>query len=162
MKDNRKCITISLPTSIWSLSFEGIEFRKHFSKVYIYEDDLQLGKLKENCLLLQLYRKLRKMFLSPRRESNLLPSEFWQLNGQSVSPETRRLRVRFPFGAQKYFSEFAIKLEQQTVFHFSKGFSKCLSNIILNTVNYCKSNSNSVLDFVYNSQVTFSFILNDY
>ena len=31
---------------------------------------LQLGKLKENCLLLKLYRKLRKMFLSPRRESN--------------------------------------------------------------------------------------------
>ena len=25
-----------------------------------YEDDLQLGKLKENCLLLKLYRKLRK------------------------------------------------------------------------------------------------------
>ena len=24
----------------------------------------------ENCLLLKLYRKLRKMFLSPRRESN--------------------------------------------------------------------------------------------
>ena len=34
------------------------------------KDDLQLGKLKENCLLLKLYRKLRKMFLSPRRESN--------------------------------------------------------------------------------------------
>ena len=29
------------------------------------KDDLQLGKLKENCLLLKLYRKLRKMFLSP-------------------------------------------------------------------------------------------------
>ena len=32
------------------------------------KDDLQLGKLKENCLLLKLYHKLRKMFLSPRRE----------------------------------------------------------------------------------------------
>ena len=32
------------------------------------KDDLQLGKLKENCLL---YRKLTKMFLSPRRESNI-------------------------------------------------------------------------------------------
>ena len=31
------------------------------------EDDLQLGKLKENCLLLKLYRKLRKMFLSLRK-----------------------------------------------------------------------------------------------
>ena len=37
------------------------------------KDDLQLGKLKENCLLLELYRKLRKMFLSPRRESNPQP-----------------------------------------------------------------------------------------
>ena len=48
------------------------------------KDDLQLGKLKENCLLLKLYRKLRKMFLR---------------------------RVRFPSGAQKHFSEFAKKLE---------------------------------------------------
>ena len=31
--------------------------------------------LKENCLLLKLYRKLRKMFLSPRWESNLQPSD---------------------------------------------------------------------------------------
>ena len=29
----------------------------------------------ENCSLLKLYRKLRKMFLSPRRESNLQPSD---------------------------------------------------------------------------------------
>ena len=41
----------------------------------MYEDDLQLGKLKENCLLLKLYRKLRKMFLSPRRELNPQPSD---------------------------------------------------------------------------------------
>ena len=34
----------------------------------------------------------------------------------SVSPEIRRLRVRFPSGAQKHFSEFAIKLEQQNSF----------------------------------------------
>ena len=34
------------------------------------KDDLQLGKLKENCFLLKLYRKLRIMFLSPRRESH--------------------------------------------------------------------------------------------
>ena len=39
------------------------------------KDDLQLGKLKENCLLLKLYRKLRKMFLSPRLESNPQPSD---------------------------------------------------------------------------------------
>ena len=31
------------------------------------KDDLQLGKLKESCLLLKLYRKLRKMlFISGR------------------------------------------------------------------------------------------------
>ena len=28
-----------------------------------------------NCLLLELYRKLTKVFLSPRRESNPLPSD---------------------------------------------------------------------------------------
>ena len=45
---------------------------------YLYicmKDDLQLGKLKENCLLLKLYRKLRNMFVSPRWESNLQPSD---------------------------------------------------------------------------------------
>ena len=41
----------------------------------MYEDDLQLGELKKNCLLLKLYRKLRKMFLSLRRESNPQPSD---------------------------------------------------------------------------------------
>ena len=44
------------------------------------------------------------------------PNESWQLNGESVSPEIRRLPVRFPSGAQKHFSEFAIKLEQQNSF----------------------------------------------
>ena len=38
--------------------------------IYMKMTQLQLGKLKENCSLLKLYRKLRKMFLSPRRESN--------------------------------------------------------------------------------------------
>ena len=42
---------------------------------------VQLSKLKVSCLLLELNRKLRN------------------------------LRVRFPSGAQKHFSEFAIKLE---------------------------------------------------
>ena len=41
----------------------------------MYEDDLQLSELKENSLPLKLYRKLRKMFLSPRRESNPQPSD---------------------------------------------------------------------------------------
>ena len=38
---------------------------------------LQLGKLKENCSLLKLYCKLRKMFLSPdgNRTRNLLISD---------------------------------------------------------------------------------------
>ena len=48
-------------------------FEYHY--IYMYEDDLQLGKLKKNCLLLKLYRKLRKMFLSPRQESNPQPSD---------------------------------------------------------------------------------------
>ena len=38
------------------------------------KDDVQLGKLNENCLLLKIYRKLRKLFLSARRESNPQPS----------------------------------------------------------------------------------------
>ena len=33
--------------------------------------------LKVNCLLLKLNRKLRKMFLSPRQESNPQPSDLW-------------------------------------------------------------------------------------
>ena len=52
----------------------------------MYEDGLQLGKLKEDCLLLKLYRKLRKMFLSPRRESNLQPSDLrWERPDQKVA-----------------------------------------------------------------------------
>ena len=31
--------------------------------------------MKENCLLLKLYRKLRKLFLSPRWESDPQPSD---------------------------------------------------------------------------------------
>ena len=36
--------------------------------------DLQLGNFKVNVLLLKLYRKLRKMFLNPKRELNPQPS----------------------------------------------------------------------------------------
>ena len=81
----------------------------------MYEDDLQLGKLKENCLLLKLYRKLRKMFLSPRRESNPQPSDLrrdaltielpglrWQRGGHDM--------YRFVSASHvQHFSEFAIK-----------------------------------------------------
>ena len=35
----------------------------------------QLGNLKVNCLLLKISRKLRKIFLSPRRDSNPQPSD---------------------------------------------------------------------------------------
>ena len=41
------------------------------------KDDLHLGKLKENCFLLKLYRKLRKTFLSLRQGSNPQPSDLW-------------------------------------------------------------------------------------
>ena len=44
---------------------------------------LQLGKLKENCSRLKLYRKLRKMFLSPRPESNPQPSDI-HIYGQNI------------------------------------------------------------------------------
>ena len=36
---------------------------------------IEILRFKGNCLLLKLYRKLRKMFLSPRRESNPQPSD---------------------------------------------------------------------------------------
>ena len=36
---------------------------------------LYYGKYMVNCLLLKLNRKLGKMFLTPRRESNLQPSD---------------------------------------------------------------------------------------
>ena len=56
----------------------SLDMSVYLINVYIcMKDDKKikkLGKLKENCLLLKLYRKLRKMFLSPRRESNLLIS----------------------------------------------------------------------------------------
>ena len=53
----------------------NFSFSQTSTRVYMYEDDLQLGKLKENCLLLKFYRRLGKMFLSPRRESNPQPSD---------------------------------------------------------------------------------------
>ena len=37
--------------------------------------------------------------------------------GQSVLSGIRRLRVRFPSGAQKHFFGFVIKLEEQTVYY---------------------------------------------
>ena len=40
----------------------------------LYEASYNELIMKENCLLLKLYRKLRKMFLSPRRKSNPQPS----------------------------------------------------------------------------------------
>ena len=56
-----------------------------YTMCYIW-NDLQLGKLKANCLLLNLKRKLRKMFLSPRRESNLQPSDLgWDAIYESAS-----------------------------------------------------------------------------
>ena len=45
------------------------------NKCICMKDDLQLCKLKENCLLLKPYRKLRRMYLCPRRESNPQPSD---------------------------------------------------------------------------------------
>ena len=43
--------------------------------IYIYEDDMQLGKLKENCLLLKLYRKTQKNVSEP--QTGIEPATFW-------------------------------------------------------------------------------------
>ena len=59
----------------WPVPVVKKQISFHCKPVYMYEDDLQLGKLKGNCLLLKLYLKLRKMFLSPRRETNPQPSD---------------------------------------------------------------------------------------
>ena len=43
----------------------SLDMSVYLINVYIcMKDDLQLGKLKENCLLLKLYRKLRKMLMT--------------------------------------------------------------------------------------------------
>ena len=43
--------------------FTGFQkYLKVFKGYICMKDDLQFGKLKENCLLLKLYRKLRKCF----------------------------------------------------------------------------------------------------
>ena len=60
------------------------------------KDDLQLGKLKENCLLLKLYRKLRKLFLNPRRESNGLLSAIWVLVAEWLERLTGDQKVAGP------------------------------------------------------------------
>ena len=57
------------------LKADIFKFGKHIMLYICMKDDLQLGKLMENCLLLKLYRKLRKMLLRPRRESNPQPSD---------------------------------------------------------------------------------------
>ena len=91
--------------------------------IYIYEDDLQLGKLKENCLLLKLYRKLRKCFWAPdgnRTRNPLISGDLWDASVTIELPGLRWqreghnvywfvcdirilliyvLRVRFPSGA---------------------------------------------------------------
>ena len=64
------------------------------------KDDLQFGKLNENCSLLKIYSKLKKMFLSPRPESNPQPSD------QKVAGSI------FTSEAQKHFSEFPLKLHE--------------------------------------------------
>ena len=56
------------------------------------KDDLLVGKLNEKCLLPKLYLKLRKMFLSPRRESN--PTGIIDRGGKEVP--RRKFSTRHP------------------------------------------------------------------
>ena len=66
--------------------------------MYNIGNDLQLGNLKVKCLLLKLNRKLRKMFLSPRRESNPQPSDFqWDAltNHCATGTQMAKRRLRY-------------------------------------------------------------------
>ena len=97
----------------------------------------------ENCLLLKLYSKLRKMFLSPRRESNTQPSHLqwdaltielpglrWQREDKDMYRFVSATHVQLNssldmpvYLINEYICmrmtckhQFAIKLEKQTVF----------------------------------------------
>ena len=61
--------------AIQAVAIPTNNYLQNDGNIYIYEDELQLVKLKENCLLLKPYFKLRKRFLSPRWESNPQPSD---------------------------------------------------------------------------------------
>ena len=51
------------------------KYEENHKRIYMYmKDDLQLGKLKENCLLLKLYRKLRKNVSEP--QTGIEPATF--------------------------------------------------------------------------------------
>ena len=53
-----------------NINCEILTLQPKWMKIIRYicmKDDLQLGKLKENCLLLKLYRKLRKMFTAKQQ-----------------------------------------------------------------------------------------------
>ena len=70
--------------------------------------------VKENCLLLKLYRKLRKMFLSPRWESNPQPSDLrwdtltiellrWQREGHNIYRFVRYCGFDSVWGSETFF-----------------------------------------------------------
>ena len=90
--------------------------------IYVYEDDLQLGKLKETVLLLKLYRELRKMFLSPRRESNPQPSGFYEVyksKYEKVGVVPMALRQRetgFNEGTTLETLDFTIRIDSTPTF----------------------------------------------
>ena len=52
------------------------------------KDDLQLGKLKENCLLLKLYHKQKNV---SEPQTGIEPAIFWSPVRRSISSETVRL-----------------------------------------------------------------------
>ena len=61
-----KCMLVRIISEISNHACIGLDMSVYLINEYIcMKNDLQLGKLKENCLLLKLHRKLRKMFLSP-------------------------------------------------------------------------------------------------
>ena len=61
---------VNIRTAKSAASNMSVYLINEYIYIYMKMTQLQLGKLNENCSLLKLYRKLRKIFLSLRRESN--------------------------------------------------------------------------------------------
>ena len=101
---------------------------------YIW-NDLQLGKLNVNCLLLKLNRKLRKMFLSPTRESNAQSSgcilaAIWVLVAQWLERLTEGQKISGSIlmfmGLRNIFLSLRLSLSSKQFTFVSQCVTRCI------------------------------------